>query len=87
MLFNFALEYGIRKVQVNQDGLKLMWCISLWSMHEGHLSSKIIQTIKKNAELLSYISKEIGLQVNIEKTIYFYILLLNRMLDKVTTYW
>ena len=30
MLFNFPLEYSIRKVQVNQDGLKLNIHINFW---------------------------------------------------------
>jgi len=32
MLFNCALEYAIRRVQVIQDDLKLMVHISLWFM-------------------------------------------------------
>ncbi|KAJ4446146.1 hypothetical protein ANN_12839 [Periplaneta americana] len=47
LLFNFALEYAIRKVQDNREGLEL---------------------IRENTEILLEASKEIGLEVNPEKT-------------------
>ena len=45
LLFNFALEYTIRRVQVNQDGLKLNGTYQLLAYAGGN-----VHTIKKNFE-------------------------------------
>jgi len=70
LLFNFALEYAIRRVQVNQDGLKL----NVTHQHLAHADDIIfggsVDTVNKNAEALVAATKEIGLEVNAHKTKY-----------------
>ena len=64
MLFNFALEYAIRRVQVNQDGLKLNGTHQILAYADGVniLGGSIhTRTLKKNAEALVAATKEIGL--------------------------
>ena len=71
MLFNFALEYTIRRVQVNKDGLKLNSTQQpLVYADDVNILGGSIHTIKKNAEALIVTSKEIGLEVNADKTNY-----------------
>jgi hypothetical protein len=71
LLFNFALEYAIRKVQENQVGLKLNGTHHhLAYADDVNLLGDNIVTIKKSKETLIYASKEVGLEVNIEKTKY-----------------
>jgi hypothetical protein len=63
LLFNFALEYAIRKVQENQVGLKLNGTYHLLVYAENmKLLCDNTYTIKKNTQTLIDASMEVGLE-------------------------
>jgi hypothetical protein len=71
VVFNFALAYAIRRIQVNQDGLKLN------GTHQLLVDADVVNilggrvcTVKENAEALIVVSKETGLELNADKTKY-----------------
>jgi len=71
LLFNFALDYAIRRVQVNWNGLKLNGAHQLWIFaDDGNVLGGSIHTIKKNTGALLVGSNEIGLEVNADKIKY-----------------
>jgi hypothetical protein len=70
-LFNFALEYAMKKLQKNQVGLELNVTHQLLAYaDDANLLGDNIETINKNTETLIDGSKEVGLRVNVEKTKY-----------------
>ena len=70
LLFNFALEYAIKRVQVNQDGLTLNGTHQLLAhANDVNILGGSVHTVKENAEALLVATKEIGLEVNADKTI------------------
>ena len=71
LLFNFALQYAIRRVQVNQDGLKLNGTHQLLAYADDvNILGGSIHTPKENAEALVAATREIGLEGSADKTKY-----------------
>jgi predicted HTH domain antitoxin len=68
LLFNFASEYAIKKVQESQFGLKLNGTHLLLGYDDDdmNLLGGNIDTIKRNTEIVTDTNKEAGLEVNIE---------------------
>jgi hypothetical protein len=63
--------YTIRRVQLNQDGLKLNGIDHLLVYADDvNTMGRSVHTIKKNTEYLVIASKEIHLQVNADRTKY-----------------
>jgi len=71
LLFNFALEYAIRRGQVKQDGLKLNGTHQLLAYADDvNILGGSIHTLKENVEALVAATRETGLEVSADKTKY-----------------
>jgi len=71
LFFNFALEYAIKRVQVNQDGFKLNGMHQLLAYADDvNILGGSVHTVKENAEALLVATKETGLEVIADKTTY-----------------
>jgi len=71
LIFNFALEYAIKRVQVNQDGLILNGTHQLLPYADDvNILGGSVHIVKENVEALVAATKETGLEVNTDKSKY-----------------
>jgi hypothetical protein len=71
LFFNFALEYAIREVQENEIGLEFNSTHQLlvYADYVNFLGDNV-NTIKENSKTLLEDSRDIGLEINAERTNY-----------------
>jgi hypothetical protein len=69
------LKCAIRRVKDNQEGLKLNGTLQLLAYADDvNVVGENIDTIQKNTDTLLDASKEVGLEVNLQKTKYILML-------------
>jgi hypothetical protein len=66
LLFNFAVDYAIRRVQVNQDGMKLNGTHQLLIFSDVNMLGGSVHTVTKYTKPLFVGIKEICLDVNVD---------------------
>ena len=68
LLFNFALEYTIRRAQENRIDLDMNGKYQLLVYADDvNMLGENLQTVRENAEIFIKAGKDIGLEVNSEK--------------------
>jgi len=71
LLFNFAVEIAVRRVQVNKYGLKLYGTHQLLVYTDDvNIMGGIVHTVRKNTKALVVDSKETCLEVNGDTAVY-----------------
>jgi hypothetical protein len=71
LLFNFSSEYAINRIKINQDDLKLN-CKPQLSVYANDVNilGGSVHAVTKNTETLVVVRKEVGIEVNADKTKY-----------------
>jgi len=85
LLFDVDLEYAVRRVHVNQRGVRLNGTNQLFANSDDvDILGGSVHNIYKNTDALNVVNKENGLEINYDKTKYMLCLEI-RMLDEVKT--